>query len=139
VNLFGTRGWSLRRKLIVACVLVELGAMVTGVVRWLAAVATQALRGARPWRRRAQVVAVLDQALVDAAWRSAIIAAVQSMLDRVRDAADDAVSGGVRPLRLSGSSPALWLGCASRSAATRVDTGPVDLDRDGAIRPCTGP
>lgn len=81
MNLFGTRGWSLRRKLIVACVLVELGAMVLvlfgGTRLMQRTLEEQATAQAR------EVMALLDQALVDPlAQRD--YAAVQSILDQVR-------------------------------------------------------
>ncbi len=122
-----TRHWSLRRKLIVACVLVELGAMLMVLIggsRMLQeALQTQALAQSR------QVVSVLDQALATPLAQRDFVT-VQQVLDRVRDLHSIpylvVFDHFGAPVAASGWDP-------SRSVPP-VDTGPINLDRDGAIR-----
>ena len=118
--------WSLRRKLIVACVLVELGAML--LVLLVGSRMMQDTLQNQAETQSQQVVAVLNQALVTPLVQRDF-ATAQQILDRVRDPHSIPylvlVDHRGRQVASSGWDPALPLPSS--------DIGPVDLDRDDAI------
>ncbi len=118
--------WSLRRKLIVACVLVELGAMLLVLLAG-SRVMQDTLQNQAAAQSR-QIVAVLDQALnVPLVQRD--FAMAQQILDRVRDSRSIPylVLFDHQGRQVAGS------GWDRAQPLPPVDIGPIDLDRDDAI------
>lgn len=129
---FSVRRWSLRRKLIVACGVVELGAMLLLLVGGSHMVQRTLEEQATAQAR--EIMAVLHQALV-APLVQRDFATVQQMLDRVRQLQSVAYV-------VLFDHRGRWVASSGWDSAQTLpprDVGPIDLDRADAIQHGTEP